>query len=131
MDPYQATTLTTLDRTILTMHLLKDLGMPANLQGYQFLRDAISMAHEDQELLHPITHKLYQAIAQKHGSTQDHVQRNMRTALKVIWRDGNKDEIAAIFGYGVMRKGPVTPSAFISRMVEELELKKLRDGRGY
>ena len=81
--------------------MLHEIGVPAHIKGYQYLRDAIAESVNDQEMLTSVTKVLYPTIAKKHQTTSSRVERAIRHAIEVAWSRGKMDTINAIFGYTV------------------------------
>jgi len=79
--------------------VLHDLGVPARLNGYRYLREAIIMLINDMDIAHSITKVLYYDIAKAHNSTMNRVERAIRTAVGVSWERGNPEAFEKIFGY--------------------------------
>jgi len=102
---------------------LHDVGVPAHIKGYQYLRDAISMTIKDESCINAVTKILYPTIAKKHGSTASRVERAIRHAIEVAWDRGNLDTLQAIFGYTVSNiKGKPTNSEFIAMISDKLKV---------
>lgn len=92
--------------------MLHEIGIPAHIKGYQYLRDAIIISVGDQEMLTSVTKILYPTIAKKHDTTPSRVERAIRHAIEVAWNRGEMDTINDLFGYTVSTgKGkPTNPS---------------------
>ena len=87
-------------------NIIHEIGVPAHIKGYQYLRDSIIMAVGDMEMLGSITKILYPTIAKKHQTTPSRVERAIRHAIEVAWSRGKMDTIDELFGYtGERRKG--------------------------
>ena len=96
-------------------NIIHEIGVPAHIKGYQYLRDAIILAVNDIEMLNSITKVLYPTIAKKHQTTPSRVERAIRHAIEVAWSRGKMDTIDALFGYTVSTgKGKPTNSEFIA-----------------
>ena len=105
-------------------NILHDLGVPAHIKGYQYLRDAILMSMEDRELLNAITKLLYPGIAKRNRTTSSRVERAIRHAIEVAWTRGNLDTMEALFGYTINTgKGKPTNSEFVALITDRLRLK--------
>lgn len=103
--------------------LLHDMGVPAHVKGYQYLRDAILMILEDTQLLAGITKELYPKIAEKYNTTPSRVERAIRHAIELAWGRGNVDLITEYFGYTVnLEKGKPTNSEFIAMVSDRIRL---------
>jgi hypothetical protein len=108
--------------------LLHQIGMPAHIKGYQFLREAILMAHKDFAVLDRITKVLYPTIASKFGTTPSRVERAIRHAIEVAFIRGNMDNIAELFGSTVNgNKSKPTNSEFISMVADKMRIEKWED----
>lgn len=108
--------------------MLHEIGIPAHIKGYQYLRDAIVISVEDQEMLTSVTKILYPSIAKKHQTTPSRVERAIRHAIEVAWSRGKMDTINELFGYTVSTgKGKPTNSEFIALIADKIRLdyKKL------
>ena len=104
--------------------MLHELGIPAHIKGYQYLRDAILMSVSDTEMLGAITKRLYPNIAKKHQTTPSRVERAIRHAIEVAWSRGKVDTIEELFGYTVSdRKGKPTNSEFIALLADKIRLE--------
>ena len=103
--------------------LLHEIGIPAHIKGYQYLRDAIIISVEEKEMLVSVTKVLYPAIAKKHGTTASRVERAIRHAIEVAWSRGQLEMIDEIFGYTVNSgKGKPTNSEFIALITDKIRL---------
>lgn len=104
--------------------IIHDVGVPAHIKGYQYLRDAIMMSVNDVEMMNSITKILYPTIAKMHKTTASRVERAIRHAIEVAWTRGNVDTIDALFGYTVNNgKGKPTNSEFIALISDKIRLK--------
>ena len=104
-------------------HMLHDAGMPANISGYQYLREAIMMAVEDIDMLGSITKILYPTIAKKYQTTASRVERAIRHAIEVAWSRGKMETLDALFGYTINTgKGKPTNSEFIALIADKIRL---------
>ena len=103
--------------------LLHEIGIPAHIKGYQYLRDAITISVEEQDMLVSVTKVLYPTIAKKHGTTASRVERAIRHAIEVAWSRGQLEMIHEIFGYTVNSgKGKPTNSEFIALITDKIRL---------
>ena len=82
-------------------NIIHEIGVPAHIKGYQYLRDAIILSVNDMEMLNSITKILYPTIAKKHQTTPSRVERAIRHAIEVAWSRGKMDTIDELFGYTV------------------------------
>jgi len=104
--------------------IIHEIGVPAHIKGYLYLREAISMVYNDIELLGSITKVLYPDIAKKFNTTASRVERAIRHAIEVAWSRGNIESISSLFGYTVsMSKAKPTNSEFIAMVADKLRLE--------
>ena len=104
--------------------IIHEIGVPAHIKGYLYLREAITMVYNDIELLGSITKILYPAIAKKFNTTASRVERAIRHAIEVAWSRGNMDSIGQLFGYTVSNsKAKPTNSEFIAMVADKLRLE--------
>ncbi len=105
-------------------NIIHEIGVPAHIKGYQYLRDAIILSVEDMEMLNSITKILYPTIAKKYQTTPSRVERAIRHAIEVAWSRGKMDTIDALFGYTVSTgKGKPTNSEFIALIADKIRLE--------
>jgi len=105
-------------------HVLLELGVPAHIKGYLYLRESIDMIYHEIELLGSITKTLYPDVAKKYKTTSSRVERAIRHAIEVAWSRGNVDTISKIFGYTVnVNKAKPTNSEFIAMIADRLRLQ--------
>jgi two-component system response regulator (stage 0 sporulation protein A) len=103
--------------------MLHEIGIPAHIKGYQYLRDAIAISVEEEDMLVSVTKVLYPTIAKKHGTTSSRVERAIRHAIEVAWTRGRLETIYEIFGYTVSNgKGKPTNSEFIALVADKIRL---------
>ena len=103
--------------------IIHEIGVPAHIKGYQYLRDAIMMSVSDGEVLHSITKQLYPSIAKMHKTTPSRVERAIRHAIEVAWSRGKMDTIDSLFGYTVSNgKGKPTNSEFVALIADRIRL---------
>lgn len=108
----------------LVTNLIHEVGVPAHIKGYQYLREAIMMVVNDIEVINQITKQLYPDIAKKFHTTPSRVERAIRHAIEVAWSRGKADEVENIFGYTVSAtKGKPTNSEFIAMIADKLRLE--------
>jgi len=104
--------------------IMHEIGVPAHIKGYQYLRDAIMMVVKDLEIINSITKQLYPAIAREYNTTPSRVERAIRHAIEVAWSRGQVDAIDSLFGYTVnLGKGKPTNSEFIAMVADKLRLE--------
>ena len=105
-------------------NMIHEIGVPAHIKGYQYLRDAIMMSVKDMEMLGSITKVLYPTIAKNHQTTPSRVERAIRHAIEVAWSRGKMDTIDELFGYTVSTgKGKPTNSEFIALISDRIRLE--------
>lgn len=108
----------------LVTEMIHEIGIPAHIKGYHYLRDAIMMAVEDMDVLNAITKVLYPTVAKKHQTTASRVERAIRHAIEVAWSRGKIDILDELFGYTVSNgKGKPTNSEFIALVADTIRLK--------
>ena len=116
-----------LDRTgIETMvtSIIHEIGVPAHIKGYQYLREAIIIAVNDMDVINAITKVLYPQVAKTFGTTPSRVERAIRHAIEVAWDRGDLDTLQRFFGYTVSNtKGKPTNSEFIALIADKLQLQ--------
>lgn len=106
-------------------NMLHEIGIPAHIKGYHYLRDSIIMAIEDMDVLNAITKILYPTVAKKHQTTSSRVERAIRHAIEVAWNRGKLDTLDSLFGYTVNnRKGKPTNSEFIALIADTIRLDR-------
>jgi two-component system response regulator (stage 0 sporulation protein A) len=104
--------------------IIHEVGVPAHIKGYQYLRSSILMAVNDMDILNSITKQLYPAIAAEHETTPSRVERAIRHAIEVAWGRGNADTIHELFGYS-LNQGRIKPtnSEFIALIADKIRLE--------
>lgn len=104
--------------------MIHEIGVPAHIKGYQYLREAIMMSVEDNNMLSSITKILYPTIAKRYQTTPSRVERAIRHAIEVAWSRGKMETLDALFGYTVNTgKGKPTNSEFIALIADRIRLK--------
>ena len=105
-------------------NIMHEIGVPAHIKGYQYLRDAIMMVVKDLDVINSITKLLYPSIAKDYNTTPSRVERAIRHAIEVAWSRGQVEAIDALFGYTVnIGKGKPTNSEFIAMIADKLRLE--------
>ena len=105
--------------------MIHEIGIPAHIKGYHYLRDAILMAIEDMDVLNAITKILYPTVAKRHQTTSSRVERAIRHAIEVAWSRGKLDTLEELFGYTVSNgKGKPTNSEFIALVADTIRLEQ-------
>ena len=108
-------------------NMIHEIGIPAHIKGYHYLRDAIMMAVEDMDVLNAITKILYPTVAKRHQTTSSRVERAIRHAIEVAWSRGKIDILDKLFGYTVSNgKGKPTNSEFIALVADTIRLEQKR-----
>lgn len=104
--------------------MIHEIGVPAHIKGYQYLREAIMMSVEDPDMLGSITKVLYPTIARKNQTTASRVERAIRHAIEVAWNRGRMETLDALFGYTINTgKGKPTNSEFIALIADKIRLQ--------
>ena len=107
--------------------MIHEIGVPAHIKGYQYLREAIMMSVQDIEMLNSITKILYPTIAKKYQTTPSRVERAIRHAIEVAWSRGRMETLDALFGYTINTgKGKPTNSEFIALIADKIRLQYIR-----
>ena len=105
-------------------NIIHEIGVPAHIKGYQYLRTAIMMTIENSELINSVTKILYPTVAKKYQTTSSRVERAIRHAIEVAWDRGDLDTLNAYFGYTIQNeRGKPTNSEFIAMIADNLRLK--------
>lgn len=105
-------------------NIIHEIGVPAHIKGYQYLRDAIMMSVENREVINSITKILYPTIAKMNKTTPSRVERAIRHAIEVAWSRGKMDTIDELFGYTISTgKGKPTNSEFIALIADKIRLQ--------
>ena len=108
-------------------NIIHEIGVPAHIKGYQYLREAIIMSVKDIEMLNSITKILYPTIAKLYQTTPSRVERAIRHAIEVAWSRGKMDTIDELFGYTISNgKGKPTNSEFIALIADKIRLEYKR-----
>ncbi|MDR2044753.1 MAG: sporulation initiation factor Spo0A C-terminal domain-containing protein [Clostridium sp.] len=103
--------------------IMLDIGVPAHLKGYHYLRDAILISGKDIEVVSSVTKLLYPTIAKRFKTTDQKVERAIRNAIEVSWTRGNTDTFEKLFGYSVQSgKNRPTNSEYIARIADKIRL---------
>lgn len=108
----------------LVTNIIHEIGVPAHIKGYQYLREAIMLVVNDIDIINQITKQLYPEIAVKYSTTPSRVERAIRHAIEVAWGRGEQSTVESIFGYTVSAaKGKPTNSEFIAMIADKLRLE--------
>ena len=104
--------------------IIHQIGVPAHIKGYQYLRTAILMTIEDTDIINSVTKVLYPSVAKKYDTTTSRVERAIRHAIEVAWDRGDIDTLNSYFGYTIQNnRGKPTNSEFIAMIADNLRLK--------
>lgn len=105
--------------------MIHDVGVPAHIKGYQYLREAILMSVLDMDMLNSVTKLLYPEVAKKYQTTPSRVERAIRHAIEVAWSRGKVETIEEMFGYTIsVGKGKPTNSEFIALITDKIRMKQ-------
>ena len=105
--------------------IIHEIGVPAHIKGYQYLREAIILTINDMDIINAVTKMLYPAVAKKFGTTPSRVERAIRHAIEVAWDRGDIEVLQKFFGYTVSNiKGKPTNSEFIAMIADCLSLRR-------
>ncbi len=104
--------------------ILHEIGVPAHIKGYNYLRDSIIMSTEKPEIINAVTKQLYPSVAKKYETTSSRVERAIRHAIEVAWDRGDVDILNSYFGYTIHTgRGKPTNSEFIAMIADKLRLQ--------
>ena len=104
--------------------MIHEVGVPAHIKGYQYLREAIIMSVHNMDMLNSVTKVLYPGIAKKYQTTPSRVERAIRHAIEVAWSRGKMDTLDELFGYTISNgKGKPTNSEFIALITDKIRLQ--------
>ncbi|MBR5140819.1 MAG: sporulation transcription factor Spo0A [Clostridia bacterium] len=114
----------TLDMEAQVTKIIHQIGVPAHIKGYQYLRCAILMTINDNDIINSVTKVLYPSVAKKYQTTTSRVERAIRHAIEVAWDRGDVDTLNSYFGYTIQNsRGKPTNSEFIAMIADNLRLK--------
>ena len=109
--------------------ILHQIGVPAHIKGYHYLRDSIIMSVEKPEIINAVTKQLYPSVAKKYETTSSRVERAIRHAIEVAWDRGDVDVLNSYFGYTIHNgRGKPTNSEFIAMISDKLRLQMRNAG---
>ena len=109
---------------IIVTDIIHQIGVPAHIKGYHYLREAIIQSVNDKEMLESVTKLLYPAVAKKFATTPSRVERAIRHAIEIAWDRGDIDTLNSFFGYTINTgKGKPTNSEFIALIADKISLK--------
>lgn len=114
----------------LVTSVIHEIGVPAHIKGYQYLREAIMIAVDDMDVINAVTKVLYPEVAKRFNTTPSRVERAIRHAIEVAWDRGDLETLQKYFGYTVSNaKGKPTNSEFIAMIADRLVLEQRKDRR--
>lgn len=109
---------------IMITDIIHQIGVPAHIKGYHYLREAIILSIKNSDIINSVTKILYPTVAKKHGTTASRVERAIRHAIEVAWDRGDLDVLNSYFGYTIQNeRGKPTNSEFIAMISDKLRLK--------
>lgn len=112
------------DLEMMITEIIHQIGVPAHIKGYHYLRDSILMAIKDPEMINSVTKMLYPSVAKKHDTTSSRVERAIRHTIEVAWDRGDVDVLNAYFGYTIHNsRGKPTNSEFIAMISDKMRLR--------
>lgn len=112
------------DLEVMISEIMHQVGVPAHIKGYQYLREAIILSIEDSEMISSVTKVLYPTVAKTFKTTPSRVERAIRHAIEVAWDRGDVDVLSSYFGYTIQnQRGKPTNSEFIAMISDKLRLK--------
>jgi len=114
------------DLQLTVSEIMRQIGVPAHIKGYQYLRESILLTVSDPEMMHAVTKQLYPTVAKNNHTTPSRVERAIRHAIEVAWDRGDVDVLSSYFGYTIqISRGKPTNSEFIAMISDKLRLEKL------
>lgn len=113
------------DLTVVITEILHQIGVPAHIKGYQYVREAIRLTVENPEMLNSVTKILYPTVAKNFKSTSSRVERAIRHAIEVAWDRGDVEVLNSYFGYTIQsQRGKPTNSEFVAMISDKIRLKR-------
>lgn len=113
------------DLTVVITDILHQIGVPAHIKGYQYVREAIRLTVENPEMLNSVTKILYPTVAKNFKSTSSRVERAIRHAIEVAWDRGDVEVLNSYFGYTIQsQRGKPTNSEFVAMISDKIRLKR-------
>ncbi|MDR2933397.1 MAG: sporulation transcription factor Spo0A [Oscillospiraceae bacterium] len=117
-----------IDLEVMVTEIIHQIGVPAHIKGYQYLRDSIMLVIRQPEIIDSVTKQLYPTVAKQNNTTSSRVERAIRHAIEVAWDRGDVDTLNSYFGYTIHNgRGKPTNSEFIAMISDKLRLK-IRSG---
>ncbi len=111
------------DIDVVISDIMRQIGVPAHIKGYQYLRTSIKLSVDDAEMLGSVTKLLYPTVAKMYDTTASRVERAIRHAIEVAWDRGDVDVLSSYFGYTIQsQRGKPTNSEFIAMIADKLKL---------
>lgn len=112
------------DLQVTVSEIMHQIGVPAHIKGYQYLREAIVLSINDREMMSSVTKVLYPTVAKMYSTTSSRVERAIRHAIEVAWDRGDVDVLSSYFGYTIQNtRGKPTNSEFIAMISDKLRLR--------
>lgn len=112
------------DLELMVTEIIHQIGVPAHIKGYHYLREAIILSVKNSEIINSVTKLLYPTVAKTHGTTSSRVERAIRHAIEVAWDRGDIDVLNSYFGYTIHNsRGKPTNSEFIAMIADKLRLR--------
>ena len=112
------------DLELMVTEIIHQIGVPAHIKGYQYLREAIILSVKDSEMINSVTKQLYPTVAKKNQTTSSRVERAIRHAIEVAWDRGDIDVLNSYFGFTIHNsRGKPTNSEFIAMIADKLRLR--------
>lgn len=109
---------------LMVTEIIHQIGVPAHIKGYQYLREAIILVVENSEIINSVTKVLYPTVAKMHDTTSSRVERAIRHAIEVAWDRGDVDVLNSYFGYTIHNgRGKPTNSEFIAMIADKMQLQ--------
>lgn len=113
-----------IDLQVTVSEIMHQIGVPAHIKGYQYLREAIVLSINDREMMSSVTKVLYPTVAKMYSTTSSRVERAIRHAIEVAWDRGDVDVLSSYFGYTIQnQRGKPTNSEFIAMISDKLRLR--------
>ena len=110
-------------------HMMLDMGVPAHLKGYRYVRTAVLMAEQDMKVVGSVTKLLYPEIAKRYNTTDGKVERAIRNAIEISWERGNKETFEDLFGYcAESGQGRPTNSEYIAVVADTIRIQMSQTG---
>lgn len=127
-EPKDKNSVSKYELEIMVTEILHQIGVPAHIKGYHYLRDSIILSVTNSEIINSVTKILYPTVAKRHNTTASRVERAIRHAIEVAWDRGDIDVLNSYFGYTIQNeRGKPTNSEFIAMIADKLRLKLKMD----